>query len=198
MVTFKTAHVEDAQQLLDIYSPNVLTSISFEYNIPTLEEFTRRIQKCLLTFPWIVCLVNDKIVGFSYASSHRERTAYQWTCECSVYVNDEFKGKGIGSALYKTLFDLLKLQGIRNVYAGITLPNQASINLHEKCGFEHFVTYSQVGYKMGSWQNVGWWQLRINELIAEPPPPLNFIDLDKQLLTTVFTNAAQKLQSKFI
>jgi RimJ/RimL family protein N-acetyltransferase len=104
----------------------------------------------------------------------------------------------LGRELYDLLFRILKKQGLRNIYAGITLPNEPSVRLHEACGFSHFATYDNVGFKMGTWHKVGWWRLRINEYDPEPAPPLRFSQMDRQLFSEDFFQTAQRIQSKFI
>jgi L-amino acid N-acyltransferase YncA len=138
------------------------------------------------------------IASYAYASEHRARTAYQWCCESSVYTHNDFQGKGITHQLYKTLFAMLKMQGYRNVYAGITLPNEASIKLHEKCGFTHFATYENIGYKLGEWKDVGWWKLRLNEYDPEPSPPLKFSEMDLQQFEETVSKAANHILQKLV
>jgi phosphinothricin acetyltransferase len=197
MVEIRTATTEDAKSILDIYSPSILnTAISFETEIPSIEEIQKRIEKCLEKFPWIVCAIDKKIAGYVYASKHRDRDAYQWTCESSVYIHNDFKGKGIGKNLYACLFAILKLQGLRNVYAGITLPNNPSVQLHERCGFEHFVTYDKVGYKFYNWHDVGWWKLQLNDYDLEPPPPIPFSEMNQHTLKAVYQKVAEYIQAR--
>jgi L-amino acid N-acyltransferase YncA len=199
MAGVRLASINDAQQILDIYAPSIrTTAISFETEVPSVEEMQKRIEICLLKFPWIVCTIDEKIAGYVYASKHREREAYQWSCECSAYVHNNFKGKGIGKDLYQLLFLILKQQGFRNVYAGITLPNDASVKLHEKCGFQNFAKYENIGYKFGNWHTVGWWKLQINNYDLNPPPPLQLSQLDSDLLARWFQLTAQIIGSKFI
>jgi len=111
-------------------------------------------------------------------------------------MHNNFKGKGIGKELYRLLFEVLKLQGFRNVYAGITLPNDGSVSIHEKCGFKHFATYENIGYKFGNWHSVGWWKLQINDYNLKPPPPLNFSALNFKILHELFNRTARGIQSK--
>jgi phosphinothricin acetyltransferase len=199
MLYLRPAIPEDASAILEIYSPYVLnTTISFESEIPSVPDMQLRIEKCTTRYPWLVCYVGDMMAGYAYASLHRERAAYQWTCESSVYIHDRFKGKGIAKGMYEALFHLLKIQGIINAYAGITLPNNPSVLFHEKCGFVHFATYEHIGYKLGRWQNVGWWRLRINELETKPPPPVLFSQLDRGIVNQLLNNASAELQSRFI
>lgn len=198
MTEVRLATTNDAKKILDIYSPCILySSISFETEVPSVEEMKKRIETCLQKFPWIVCVIDGKIAGYVYASKHREREAYQWSCECTVYMHDDFKGKGTGKELYELLFQILKLQGFRNVYAGITLPNEASVSLHEKCGFKYFAIYQNIGYKFGKWHTVGWWKLQINNYDLQPSPPLKLSELSFEMLNDLFQQRAQIIQSKF-
>lgn len=198
MVTVRLATKRDAARILDIYSPCILTSsISFETAVPSIKEMENRIKTCLQKFPWIVCEVDGRVAGYVYASKHRDREAYQWSCECSVYMHHDFKGRGIGRELYLLLFRILEHQQFRNVYAGITLPNEGSIRLHEKCGFKKFAEYENVGYKFGSWHSVGWWKLRINDYHPAPPPPLKIFEIGSEILTELFDQTTQHIKRKF-
>jgi phosphinothricin acetyltransferase len=197
MIHVRLAAKEDAKEILEIYSPSVLSAaISFETEVPSVEEMQSRIESCLQKFPWIVCTVDEKIAGYVYASKHRERDAYQWSCECSVYTQTNFKGKGIGKELYYLLFQILKLQGFRNVYAGITLPNEASVHLHEKCGFKKFASYENIGNKFAKWHTVGWWKLQINDYDLNPPPPLKISQLNSGSLAGLFQQTARDINAK--
>lgn len=198
MTSVRIATKADAAGVREIYAPHVLTgACTFETQVPTLEEIEARIEKCLQKFPWLVCEINGQIAGYAYASAHREREAYQWTCECSVYVHEQHKGKRIGLALYDVLFSILKQQRLVTLYAGITLPNEASVRLHEKCGFVLFAEYDNVGYKLGAWHKVGWWKHQLNPYEPTPSPPLPFIQLNPQKFFGLFDKAAQKTQAEF-
>jgi phosphinothricin acetyltransferase len=165
----------DAAPMLDIYRPYIEnTSITFETETPTREAFAARVAHYLEKYPWLVYEVDGEIAGYAYASQYRERVAYQWSVECSVYIGDAFKRQGIASKLYMALFEILKTQGFMNVYAVINLPNDQSVALHERLGFRWFATYERVGFKLGRWKNVGWWGLQLNEYIDEPPAPTDF------------------------
>ena len=168
----------DSESILDIYAPYIRdTSLTFETEVPTYDDFAVRIQTYLDNWTWLVCELDGKIAGYAYASRYRERTAYQWSVECSVYIHDDYLRSGIASELYTALFAFLKYQGYNNVYAVINLPNDRSVAFHEKLGFTYFATYENVGYKLGKWKNVGWWQKKINEYVNEPSPPLKFSSL---------------------
>lgn len=197
MTEVRLAAKTDAREILEIYEPSILSAaISFETELPSVEEMQKRIETILHNHPWIVCVVDGKIAGYVYGSKYRDREAYQWSCECTAYIHEQFKGKGIGKELYKLLFQLLKLQGFKTVYAVITLPNEASASLHEKCGFEKFAEYENVGYKFGQWHTVGWWKLRLNDYDPDPPPPLKLAELDSKMINDLFEKKAQVIQSK--
>jgi phosphinothricin acetyltransferase len=187
MKVIRLATPADAKGILNIYAPYIMnTSFTFETETPTLEEFTERIKNYLLNWPWLICEIDGKIAGYAYATRHRERTAYQWCTESSVYIHDDFQRAGIARALYTALFEILKIQGFRNVYAVINLPNEKSVTFHESLGFKYFATYENVGYKLGKWKNVGWWRLSINDYGDEPAAPIKFAELDKKFLPALF------------
>jgi phosphinothricin acetyltransferase len=107
-----------------------------------------------------------------------------------------FSKYGFGYQLYKILFQILKVHGYRNVYTGITLPNEASIKLHEKCGFTHFATYENVGYRLGEWKSVGWWKLQLRNYNLKPSPPSQFSELDLSRFKNLFSAAAHHISQK--
>ena len=179
MSTIRIATTDDAESILKIYAPYIEnTSYTFETDVPTIESFRERISSYLQDWPWLVCEIGGAIAGYDYGAKHRERVAYQWSVESSVYIHDDYQMMGVARALYTALINILKLQGFRNLYAVINLPNDKSVSFHEKLGFEYFATYKSVGYKLGRWKNVGWWQLQLNEYSMEPDPPLKFSKLD--------------------
>jgi phosphinothricin acetyltransferase len=199
MVQVRVANASDARQILEIYTPYILgTAFTFETEVPSEAEFKERMQKYLHARPWLVCTLDGSVICYVYASGHRERAAYQWCCESSVYTKKDFQGMGIGRELYKVLFLILKMQGYRNIYAGITLPNEPSIKLHEKCGFTHFATYDNIGYKLGEWKNVGWWKLSVNHYDRKPSPPIAFGEMDPILFNEIFITAADRISKKLV
>jgi L-amino acid N-acyltransferase YncA len=162
----------DATGIAEIYRPIVeSTPISFELEPPDAEEIAQRIEKTLTAYPWLVCEYEDRLAGYAYASRHRERAAYQWSVDASVYVHSDFRRRGVGLALYTSLLRILIAQGYYNVYAGITLPNAGSVGLHESVGFEPLGVYRNVGHKFGAWHDVGWWELALQAKTATPQPP---------------------------
>lgn len=186
MAVIRLASPADAQAILDIYAPYILhTSLTFETEVPDVDAFRERIRSYLIHWPWLLSEEDGTITGYAYASRYRERTGYQWCVETSVYIRENFQQKGIGSSLYTILIEILKHQGYRNVYAVINLPNERSVQFHENFGYRWFANYENVGFKLGQWKTVGWWHLTINEYSDNPPPPVKFSELDKNLVQQI-------------
>ena len=179
----RLAQARDAAQIAAIYAPAVTDSIiSFETDAPDAAEMARRIEHTLGTFPWLVVEREGRIAGYAYASRHRDRRAYQWSVDVSCYVHVDFRRQGIGHSLYRRLFAILRRQGFVNADAGIALPNEASVRLHEGLGFRPIGVYANVGYKQGGWRDVGWWGLAIATPAGEPREPSPLRDLGPRVL----------------
>lgn len=162
----------DAAACAAIYAPFVTRSaISLEELAPDDREFARRIEKRLHTHPWLIAERDGVTVGFAYGAPHRERAAYRWAADVSVYVGDGYRRAGIGRALYEALLALLTQQGLHVACAGITLPNDASVGLHEALGFTPVGVYRRIGFKCGEWRDVGWWQVDLVPAGHAPPDP---------------------------
>jgi len=160
----RIATLDDAQAILDIYTPYIVnTAITFEFDLIPLEAFKERMKKVMSKYPWLVCELEGKVIGYAYASMYRERAAFNWDCECSVYIAEEAHRKGIATILYTKLFEYLKLQGLYNIYAFITYPHDSSIQLHKKFGFTEVGIFKKTGYKMGKW-----WDLIVMEKVLRP------------------------------
>lgn len=170
----RLATPEDAEALAAIYEPIVRdTSISFELEPPDAAEMRARIEKTLL--PWLVGEdASGAVSGYVYASKHRERAAYQWSVDVTAYVRDDCRGRGIGKRLYTQLFEELVDLGYYQAFAGIALPNEASIALHESVGFKPLGVYEKVGFKFGAWRDVGWWQRELQPPARHPESPKPF------------------------
>jgi len=172
-VRVRVAVEADAEAVQLIYAPIVRdTAISFELEPPTVAEMQHRITTTLASLPWLVAEDSEgAVVGYAYASRHRERAAYAWSVDVSVYVGDGHRGQGLGRALYEPLLSDLTDHGYVTAFAGIALPNAASVGLHEALGFTRIGVFSSVGYKHGRWHDVGWWQRRLRDAPIEPEPP---------------------------
>ncbi|HGO5511893.1 GNAT family N-acetyltransferase [Streptococcus suis] len=159
MIDIRSARIEDAADLVAIYAPYVeKTAITFETQVPTVSEFASRIEKTLVKFPYLVAVEEGKILGYAYASTYYARAAYDWTVELSVYIQQEARGKGIGSMLYDDLEEVLTVRGFKNFLACIALPNPASLTLHKKRGYEQVAHFKKVGYKFDTWHDIVWLQ----------------------------------------
>ena len=176
--TIRVAEPPDADDIRDIYAPIVAdTAISFETAVPNATEIRDRITNRVKQYPWVVYDCQDEIGGYAVAGPHSSRGAYQWTVDVSVYVRDDRRRKGIGTALYGSLLELLRLQGYVRACAVIALPNEASVQFHKDQGFDLVGVFDSVGYKQGAWRDVGWWQRAIRSPSAEPDPPSPMADL---------------------
>jgi L-amino acid N-acyltransferase YncA len=166
-IALRPAVPDDAEALLALYRPIVLeTAISFEVDPPSVEEFRRRIESTAAHWAWLVAEQDSNPLGYAYASAHRTRAAYRWSVETTIYVGGAHRGRGLGVTLYDALLRTVADLGYCNAYAGIALPNDASIALHRRVGFEHVGVFRSVGRKFGRWHDVSWWQRRLRD---EPP-----------------------------
>jgi L-amino acid N-acyltransferase YncA len=170
---FRLAREDDAAAIAAIYAPSVTErATSFELTPPDAAEIRRRVQAVMRQYPWLVCETADGVVGYAYAMAHRDRAAYRWSVDASTYISEQVHRQGIARALYTKLFEILKLQGFRNVYAGITLPNPASCELHKSMGFRQVAAYHHVGYKLGQWHDTIWLERFLAEHTGEPSEPI--------------------------
>lgn len=162
--TIREATLTDAPAIAAIYAPIVSdTAISFEEEPPSPEEMGQRIETTLLSYPYLVAERLGQVVGYAYASQHRARPAYRWSADVSVYVHEQARSAGVGRALYEQLLAQLATRNFHAVFAGIALPNSASVALHEAVGFSLIGVYREVGFKLGEWRDVGWWQLVLGD-----------------------------------
>lgn len=167
----------DGAALAMIYAPAVELPTSFELEPPDAAEMNRRVEAILPKMPWLVCEHQGAVIGYAYASTHRARPAYQWSVEVSAYVHADAQRCGVGRALYASLFEILMLQGFRNAFAGITLPNPASVGMHQAVGFTPVGVYHGIGYKLGAWHDVGWFERPLAPRDADPLPPRPLAEL---------------------
>ncbi len=168
----RAAGPSDAEGIAAVYAPYVLeTAVSFEDVPPTAEEMASRMSPEL---PWLVAAEGGEVVGFAYASPHRARASYRWAVDVSVYLDASLRGRGLGRGLYSALLPIVTRLGYVRAFAGVTLPNDASVGLHEAMGFTAVGVYREVGFKLGSWRDVGWWQLALHSPPQDPAEPLSW------------------------
>lgn len=170
----RLASPDDAVAVRAIYAPfcEAASHVSFEVEVPTVEEIGRRIAKTLAGHPWLVAEDLGEVLGYVYAGPHRERAAYRWSVDVSAYIGERQRRSGVGRGLYRSLFEILRLQGFVSAYAGATLPNEGSVGLHRAMGFEEVGVYRKVGFKAGAWRDVIWWRLPLREPPDDPAEPL--------------------------
>ncbi len=172
----RLATPDDAARIAAIYAPIVEhTHISFEERAPSADEIRERMRSSAGKYPWLVAFDGERILGYAYGSTHRTRASYRWSVETTVYIDEAARGRGVGKALYSKLLELLKAQRFHSVFAGIALPNDASIALHRAVGFTHVGTYREIGYKNGAWRDTSWWQMQLAGPDAAPHEPLPVI-----------------------
>jgi phosphinothricin acetyltransferase len=178
-IEYRIATLADARAIADIYAPYVRhTAITFEIVAPDADEIGERIARIGAQYPWLAAWSGGELIGYAYACENRTRAAYRWSVDAAVYLHASAHRRGAGHGLYRRLFALLREQGYVNAFAGITLPNAASVGLHEAMGFTLIGVHRKVGYKLGGWQNVGWWQLALREPPDDPIEPIAFPLLD--------------------
>ena len=179
----RLATVNDSNEILRIYGQYINTAITFEYVLPSEEAFKERVKSISSQYPYLVYEEEGKIIGYAYASRYKERAAYQWGAELSIYIDSNFTSKGIGKNLCLTLLELLKLQGVRTVYGCVTLPNQKSEKLQLSLGFEKIGIFRNAGYKCNKWRDIAWFEKSITSYDEKPKEfiPISEVSEDKIL-----------------
>lgn len=188
-VKLRVATVSDAAELLKIYAPYVTdTAITFEYDVPTLEDFEGRIAHTLEKYPYFVVELNGEIVGYAYASAFHPRAAYGWAAETSIYVRRDMKRMGLGRTLYDALETTLKAQGVLNLNACIACPDvddeyltRNSISFHAHLGYSMVGEFHNCGYKFGRWYNMVWMEKMLGEHVDDQPPIKRFDEVRAEL-----------------
>ncbi len=197
MINFRLATAEDADPCAAIYRPYVEnTAVSFEVVAPSPAEIERRISEYTPRFPWIVAQAGGEIIGYTYASSHSPREAYQWNAELAIYLSSNSRGRGLGKILYSCLLELLKLQGYCQALAVVTYPNPASEALHLSLGFEVISRWTNAGYKCRRWNDVQWFRKVLLPAADNPPPPRPVTQLDGDTLSELFKRYELLWQNK--
>lgn len=186
----------DTAEILGIYEPYIKdTVITFEYEIPSVDDFRSRIREISSDYPYIVCVSDGKIIGYAYAHRQMERAAYQWNAELSVYIDKACLRCGIGKALYSALIEILQTQNVCNVYGGVTSPNENSEKLHEYFGFKRLGVYHSTGYKCGVWHDVTWFEKLIGNYDLEPKPFVSIQEIDKNVIKEILNRNSETLHS---
>ncbi len=182
------ATIEDTKNILNIYSQYFDTAITFEYEVPSLDEFKQRIISISEDYPYIVLEDNDNILGYAYAHRFKERDAYGWGAELTIYMDKKAHSKGYGKKLYSALIDLLKLQDVKTVYACVTSANELSKKFHEILGFKKCADFKNAGFKFGKWYGITWYELSVNEYDNNPAPVKSVQNLDKVQVDKIFSS----------
>ena len=189
--TIRLAERRDVSGILEIYAPFILhTAVTFEEMVPNEESFWKRIQEIMTELPFLVCEIDGRVAGYAYASGYRSRASYRWTKEVSVYIHPDFQRKKVAHALYTSLHEIVRYQGIANLLAIITMPNESSVAFHECFGYLKCAEFSKVGFKLNQWQNVGWFELFLQD--ENEPPKNRILTMDEIVGLPVFQDAIQK------
>lgn len=196
----RLAKPDDAEKLLEIYAPFVisndraLSDVSFEYEVPSIEEFTERIKNISADYPYIVCEHEGRLLGYVYAHPYIQRAAYQWGAEVTIYLAPEGQRRGLGKVMYAALEALLRLQGIVVTYACITASNEHSVKMHEACGYKIIGTFNNTGFKHGHWLDMVWMEKVIAEYPEQPELIRKIGELQPEAVAAVLKEASAKLQ----
>lgn len=183
MIAIRPARPEDAAAIAAIYAPYVLSgTVSFETEAPDTRGMKARMAASDGLYPWLVATTGEAggeeaVLGYAYAGKFKDRPAYRWTVETTIYVSGAVQGQGTGQLLYDALLDTLAAQGFVQAIATISLPNDGSIQLHEKVGFRRAGQYREVGFKLGRWLDVGIWQRELNDAVGPPSDPRKFSEV---------------------
>lgn len=194
-VRIRLAQESDAAAMLAVYAPYIQsTSITFEYQVPSAEEFAGRIAKITEKFPWLICEIDSETAGYVYAGLYKSRAAFQWDAELSVYLAPGFHRMGIASALYTCLQNILAEQGYLNLYALITVPNPQSIGFHERDGFRPVCVYRSTGFKLGEWHDMAVLEKQLAPLPENPQPCKTFREIDPAFFEGQIKKAEERIR----
>ena len=198
--TLRLAKPDDAEKLLEIYAPFVISSdralsdVSFEYEVPSVAEFTERIKNISAAYPYIVCEHEGSLLGYVYAHPYIQRAAYQWGAEVTIYLAPAGQGCGLGKVMYAALENILRLQGVVVTYACITASNEHSVKMHEACGYKIIGTFNNTGFKHGHWLDMVWMEKVIAEHPKQPELIKKIGELPAEAVAAILRDASAKLQ----
>ena len=185
-MNIRFATFADSAALQQIYAQYIDTPVTFAYTLPTAEEFAAYMQEVQMNYPYLICEENGTVAGYAYAHRQMAREAYQWNAELSIYLDSNAVSKGYGTRLYRALINLLRLQGVKTVYGGVTLPNEKSVRLHLSLGFRQLGIYHNTGYKCGAWRDVAWFEKAIAPYDTAPKPIIPIQEIEEQKIHAVF------------
>lgn len=186
----RMARAADAAAIAAIYAQYIATPVTFEYQLPETGEMVSRIEETLAEYPFLVAEDQGRLLGYACAHRQMARAAYQWNAELSIYLDGSATSQGIGARLYQALMELLRLQGVRTVYGGVTVPNEKSRRLHLSLGFQCVALYHNTGYKSGAWHDVEWFEKQLLPYAADPQPVTPITAIDEDLICKVLSRYA--------
>ena len=194
-VTLRRAHLEDAEAILEIYAPYIRnTNITFEYEVPSLSEFRDRMAGIMEGYPYLICEIDGIAAGYAYAHRYKERAAYQWDAELSVYLREGCERRGIGQAFYTALMEILKEQHVRNVYGIVTSPNPPSEALHAAMGFRLAGVSLKTGYKLGKWIDVSCFERPLGDPDSPPEELLTVHQVPQERIAQILQAAERMIR----
>lgn len=197
-IKLELAGISDAAAILDIYRYYIEnTVVTFEVETPALHDFEKRVESISSVYPYIICRKQGALLAYAYSGRQMERAAYKWNATASIYVDRNYVGRGLGTVLYRVLIDILRLQNVHNLYAGVTSTNPASEKLHLKLGFRKLGVYSGTGFKFGKWHDVTWFEKRIVKGDGQPGPLLPITEIDPARVSAILADHAKALQAGF-
>ena len=190
----RSASENDAAAILDIYRGFIRnTVVTFEEEVPTLEQFRARMQSISCEYPFLVCEDGGRIAGYAYAHRHQSRESYRYGAELSVYLRPHYTGLGVGRAICDAIADILKLQGVQTLYSAVSLPNDASCALHRSMGFEEAGLWRNSGYKKGRWVDVQWYQLAIGDYPERPGKLYPVGEVNPTAIAAILKRASERI-----
>ncbi len=194
-IRIRFAEKSDATAILSIYAKYIKeTRVTFEIEVPEVSAFEERMERIMERFPWVVCEIDGSIAGYAYASKHGERAAYRWSADLSVYIDERYHRRGIAAALYEAVQELLREQGYFTVYAGVSTPNPRSEAFHTAMGFRNLGEFRNVGYKLGQWCGVTWFELPLSEYREVPEEAVAIGTVSEEFCNEVFARAEKRVR----
>lgn len=190
-IIIRNATKEDVATMLNIYKPYIeKTVVTFEYTVPSLKDFEERFFNITKQDAWIVCEIDKQIAGYAYSAPLFERAAFNWDTEFSIYLNENYHSKHIGTALYHCLLDIAKLQGYYNIYSLIESSNTPSIEMHKKFGFKEISVMNNIGFKHNAWRSLTWLLMQIHEYDNPKSRPIPITNFSDNTLNQIYNNYA--------